>query len=275
VAAALPQAIIGDALRLRQVLTNLLNNAVKFTDEGSISVSAGVLELRSEDVLLGFEVADTGVGIDTAEGALLFDPFVQADVSTTRRYGGTGLGLAISRQLVACMDGEMHLDSKLGRGSVFSFTMPSRIAPTLLEPRSATALAGPKEADAVLDGARILLAEDNAVNEMVTTAMLGNLGCVVCVARTGAEAASLVESRSFDLVLMDCQMPDFDGFDATRCIRAREYERALTRLPIIALTAHAMAGDRERCLAAGMDDYLRKPFEFDDLRAVLRRWLGG
>jgi signal transduction histidine kinase/ActR/RegA family two-component response regulator len=320
----IPAALRGDPGRLRQVLTNLVGNAVKFTDHGRVELrvtrsqeSGARPVLRNEgsqetgaasDAPTGpavpfpvgaglappdappsptptiqhptpavtFTVADTGIGVSPEARARLFQAFAQADGSTTRRYGGTGLGLAISRQLVELMGGEIGLTSEPGRGSTFWFTVP-------LQPASEQTAPAPRPTPAVTDrlgsvparregpGARVLVAEDNPINQRVAVRMLERLGLAADVAKDGRAALDSLARRSYALVLMDCQMPELDGFEATARIRAGETTEQ--RTPIVAMTASAMRGDRERCLAAGMDDYISKPVRIEELRAVLTRWL--
>jgi len=262
-----PCWITGDPSRLGQLLTNLVGNAVKFTDRGTITVR--VREVAGDaDLTLRFEVADTGIGIDPTLQERIFSPFEQADGSTTRRYGGTGLGLAICREMVALMDGEIGVESRPCVGSTFWFTLPTRrTAP----PPSPALAPSPRNPTAPRCHGRILVAEDNPVNQQVAAAMLDALGHHVVVVADGREAVAAVDDGGFDLCLMDCQMPEMDGFEATAAIRDGETEGV--HLPIVALTAHAVAGDRDRCLAAGMDDYLSKPFTERGLAAMVVRWL--
>jgi len=270
-----PPCLRGDPGRLRQILLNLVGNAVKFTDQGQIVVRAslqGVLEGRAG---IRIEVADTGMGIPPEIQAKLFQPFTQADASTTRRFGGTGLGLAISKRLVERMEGEIGVESAPGKGSTFWFTVRLPVCdPQALEPKSrswwptyAESPSAPPQAARI----RLLLAEDNPVNRKVAEGMLHRMGYRVDVAVDGAEAVAAARSTRYDAILMDCQMPNMDGFEATRQIR--RHERGGQRTPIIAMTANALAGDRERCLAAGMDDYLSKPVTGAALARTLESWL--
>ncbi|MBL8420843.1 MAG: response regulator [Dechloromonas sp.] len=261
-----PNGLHGDMPRLRQVLTNLVGNAIKFTDSGAVSVSVGCLD----GWRLRFAVQDTGIGIADEDAALIFDAFAQADGSHTRRHGGTGLGLAISRQIVTLMGGDIGVDSKPQQGSTFWLELPFEPARQALAEPAADRLG----TTAVRLHGHVLLVEDNPVNQLVARAFLEDMGLQVGAADNGRIALDRVGQESFDLILMDCQMPEMDGFEATAQIRARQREGQLRgKLPIIALTANAVEGDRERCLAAGMDDYLSKPFTRERLAVTLGSWL--
>lgn len=246
----------GDAGRILQVVNNLCSNAVKFTEKGAVTLSAAV----ENDGRVRISVADTGIGIPAGKQQAVFGKFEQADSSTTRKYGGTGLGLAISAELAALMGGGIALESEEGKGSVFHFTLP-------LPPAEAAEGA---RAAARMEGASVLLAEDNPVNQEVMTGLLRRRGLSPVIACDGCEAVRLTRERKFDIVFMDCQMPVMDGYEAAGIIRHAEKGR---RNVIVALTASAMDGDREKCLAAGMDDFLSKPVNEDELEAVLTRWL--
>jgi signal transduction histidine kinase/DNA-binding response OmpR family regulator len=274
-----PAVVRGDPGHLRQVLLNLLSNAVKFTAEGRVALR--VRRGPSADTMR-FEVADTGIGIAAEARAAVFEPFVQADASTTRRYGGTGLGLAICRKLVGMMGGEIGVESEPGRGSTFWFTarlapgLPALPAPAPVTATSAAAAGEGASAPAARptwNGARVLVAEDDALNQVVVRGMLERRGCVVDIVDTGRSAVDAVHERAYALVLMDGQMPEMDGLAATRAIRSAEPADGRP-IRIVALTAAAMRDDRERCIAAGMDDYLTKPLRPEALDAVLERWLG-
>ncbi len=265
----------GDPFRLRQIVSNLVSNAVKFTHTGQVTVQVALLQETASDLQVSISVEDTGIGIPAAAQGRIFEQFSQADGSTTREYGGTGLGLAICARLVGIMRGSIHVESALGRGSRFlvdlrlakSRAAPSDLRSRGLQPGSATAQAA--------SGHQVLLVEDNRINQLVAQAMLENLGLAVVVASGGAEAVRLVQEQPFSLVLMDCQMPGMDGFEATRRIREREAAtQARPSTPIIALTANAMPGDREACLAAGMSDYLAKPLTMAALEKVVTSYLG-
>jgi two-component system sensor histidine kinase/response regulator len=264
-------AFLGDAHRIGQVLLNLAGNAIKFTQQGQVLVSVA-WETRDEGrATLHFAVRDHGIGISPEQQARLFQPFSQADASTTRHYGGTGLGLAISRRLVAMMGGEIWLESTLGLGSTFHFTLPLPVTeqtPDDFPPGDSKRLNSAVLAK--LRGSEVLVVEDGELNQEVICDFLKQAGLQVRLANDGEEALRALADGTPDCVLMDCQMPVMDGFEATRRLRAQERYRGL---PVIALTANAMTGDRERCLAAGMDDFLSKPFNFSDLLAVLVRWI--
>ena len=272
VAAAIPARVEGDGLRLRQIVLNLLGNAVKFTGEGSVTLLAGVLHAEGR-AWIEVEVRDTGIGIAPERQAAVFDHFVQSDARVARSYGGTGLGLSISAQLARMMGGTLTLRSTPGKGSSFFLRVP--LVP-LAEPAPAAAAPAVPAAAAPADRAlRVLLAEDHEINQMLATAMLERLGAEPTVAPDGAAAIAAVAAAEaagapFDLVLMDMQMPVLDGLEATRRLRA-EGRNAAT-LPIVALTANAYADDIDLCLAAGMQAHLAKPLRMDDLRGVLERW---
>jgi signal transduction histidine kinase len=260
----------GGAGRLRQVLTNLIGNAIKFTEEGEVFV--GVTEEMNTDgeTFLRFTIKDTGIGLPLDVQPRLF----QADGSTTRRYGGTGLGLAISKQLVELMGGEIGFASEPGQGSTFWFTV--RMEKQLAGQSVVIDACKPAKRDTPIDAEtksnmRILLVEDYVINQDVAIRQLKELGYSADVANDGLAALKALESAPYDMVLMDCQMPVMDGYDATAKIRGREVTGA--HIPIIAMTANAMMGDREKCIAAGMDDYITKPIEAEDLKRVLEQWL--
>jgi len=264
-----PQAIIGDPGRLQQILANLLSNAVKFTDKGAISVSVCGEKFNGTRYKLHFEVRDTGIGIPAEKTSRLFKPFTQVDSSTTRRYGGTGLGLAISKKLVELMGGRIWVESKLGEGSVFHFTIFADAA--LVTP--GTGMKSENEAKySQLEGReqiRILLAEDNVVNQMVLLKMLNKLGYHADAVANGKDVLSSLERQPYDIILMDVQMPEMDGFEAARAIR--KLLPSGDQPKIIAITAYALKGDREKCLDAGMDDYISKPVKLEDLSEKLAK----
>ncbi len=265
-----PTVLRGDALRLRQTLINLVGNALKFTAKGSVTVKAARMDEVDGSCVVRFEVIDTGIGIPRESQRRLFEPFSQADSSTTRRYGGTGLGLAICRRVVELMGGALGVASEPGGGSTFWFSVRLELPPNVAPSRP---LGGARPAERVAGVLRVLVVEDNSVNRDVARGLLETLGCQVDVAGDGAEAVVACTQVEYDVVLMDCQMPHLDGYEATR--RIRSSEGSGRRTPVIGLTASAMKGDRERCLAAGMDDYLPKPVRPGDLEAVLHRWGGG
>ena len=267
---SLPELMLGDPMRIRQVIVNLVSNALKFTKQGEVKISIDVVSKSIDSVELKVTVSDTGIGIPVAAQYTLFNAFTQADGSTTRKYGGTGLGLAIVSQLVDMMGGTLGLDSVEGEGSSFWFTAKLKTAAE----KHVTPLDTVASNEGLQLNARILLVEDNPVNQMVAQKMLERIGLKATLANNGVEALHCLDEQSFDLVLMDCQMPEMDGFDATREIRKLEFKTPQQmRLPIIAMTANVMSGDRERCLETGMDDYIGKPVQRDQLATVLRKWL--
>ena len=247
-----PGAVIGDRMRLQQVLLNLVGNAIKFTERGEVEMSLRSLS-HNDDAHLEFAVRDTGIGISPSALEHLFQPFTQADASTTRRFGGTGLGLSICKSLVEMMGGTIWVESELGKGSTFSFTVRLPLAKEL-PPDFEAPVAVPTVAGGQLC---VLLVEDNPANQKLATYILQDRGHKVEVAGDGQEAVRLTEQKPYDVILMDVQMPGMNGLEATAVIRKRE--RGGSRVPIIAMTAHAMQEDRERCLAAGMDGYISKP----------------
>jgi signal transduction histidine kinase/ActR/RegA family two-component response regulator len=269
---SVPERVVGDPSRLRQVLLNLLGNAVKFTDAGTVSLSVEPSAADGATVRLRFIVADTGIGIDPAELPSLFQPFSQLDSSNTRRHGGSGLGLAISREIVNLMGGGIEVESRRGSGSRFTVTIPFGAASAAsAEPPPVRADSGAVENAPPIRQSkplRVLLVEDNPVNRLVALRMLETLGCKTDVAEEGRQAVEACSRTEYDAVLMDCQMPVMDGYEATRAIRSRE-SFGRRRVRIVAVTANALEGDRERCLAAGMDDHVPKPVTFGALRAIL------
>lgn len=291
-----PPLLRGDPGRLNQVLTNLLDNAVKFTEQGEIAVEVHCLgpDPRPLDsCVLRLVVRDTGIGIFPEARARIFDPFAQADGSTSRRYGGTGLGLAIVKQLVSLMGGEIWVESALAQGATFWFTVRLEGVPVPTDARQVVAgdPHGEQECGQAQErfDAYVLLVEDNPVNQEVSRLLLESMGCRVDLAADGQAALARLSRGHYDLIIfMDCQLPGMDGFETTRLVREKEADRASAlvlearsaertpqpdRTPIIALTAHAVKGDRDACLAAGMDDYVSKPFSQGQLSSVLRRWL--
>jgi PAS domain S-box-containing protein len=271
-----PMQLRGDAGRLRQILANLGGNGVKFTNRGRVQILVKVEKEEETNITLRFSVSDTGIGIPANRLKALFTPFTQADGSTTRKYGGTGLGLAISKQLAQMMDGKIGAESTEGVGSTFWFTARFEKTANSAHSLTSSAEAAPMAADPALtlpDTVRILLAEDNPVNQRVALAMLKRLGCRTDVVANGREAVEALQNVPYDLVLMDCQMPVMDGFEATRAVRQKEAASSSPSIPIIAMTASAMQADREKCLQAGMSDFIAKPVQPGELAEMLARWL--
>ena len=261
----LPTYVLGDAVRLKQVLLNLTGNAIKFTEQGRVGISVALVRSAPQAATLRFSVCDTGIGMDLATQAKLFQVFSQGDSSMTRRFGGTGLGLAISQRLINRMGGRIVVQSKAGEGSEFSFELTLPLAtPPPAHSRSPFLPAPP-----TLTG-QVLVVEDDRVNQRVIELLLQKLGLSCIVVADGASAVELAPLQQWDAILMDCQMPGMDGFEATRQIRRL---LAGKPMPIIALTANAMTGDREDCVNAGMDDFLAKPVRQEELRVCLERWL--
>jgi PAS domain S-box-containing protein len=272
---SVPDTVEGDSVRLRQILINLKGNALKFTEHGEVYLETRLEEETPEDILLRFEVRDTGTGITPEAQRKIFDAFSQADSSMARRHEGTGLGLAISKQLVEMMGGNIGMESTTGKGSLFWFTVRLKRAHTIAKQKVEGEAQGKvTESCSLGPQLRVLLAEDNPVNQEVGRLILEGLDCLVEVVDDGRHAVEEVFSERYDLVFMDCQMPDMDGYEATKMIRQREAKigAEMRRVPIIALTAHAMEGDRELCLAAGMDDYVSKPFNAAQIGAILEKW---
>ena len=263
-----PEQARGDGRRLGQVLMNIVSNAVKFTSQGVVAVDARVLEDGTERTLR-IEVSDSGIGIDAAILEQMFQPFTQADVSTTRNFGGTGLGLAIARELIELMGGTIGAQADPAGGSMFWIELVLAAPIDGNEDLPAEDRDGPAAVPAWLTAPLVLVAEDSPVNQIVATRALERCGCVVEVASDGREALEMLAARHYDAVLMDCQMPGMDGYQATAELRARE--NGGPRMPVIAMTARAMEGDRLRCLAAGMDDYITKPIRREQLTETLQR----
>ncbi len=273
---ALPPVLVGDAMRLHQVLLNLGGNAVKFTSQGRVVIALRLLDVQGQAARVVFSVQDSGIGIAPENRDHIFSGFSQAEASTTRRFGGTGLGLAISQRLVGLMGGDLQLDSVLGQGSTFHFTLVLPLAANIPnEAAGADAARRPATRGLHrqrLKGMRLLLVEDNPINQQVAQELLASEGALVSVAANGQLGVDAVAAAQppFDAVLMDIQMPVLDGYDATRLIRQRWGPQDL---PVIAMTANAMASDREACLAAGMNDHVGKPFDLNHLVALLLRWV--
>jgi CheY-like chemotaxis protein len=291
----LSTAFVGDPVRLRQILVNLIGNSIKFTKEGGVTIVV-IGESKTETGLtLRFEVHDTGIGLSQQELKKLFRPFIQADNSTTRKFGGSGLGLFIVKRLVDLMNGSFGLDSELGRGSMFWFeiklgkqesalqsamvdltlSQPLFIQESLpLEVNSQQSSRFAPTTDSDLAGnIHILVVEDFEINQDVILEMLNNLGFIVDLARNGREAVDMSRDKRYDLIFMDLHMPEMDGHQATAAIREREQaSRSDEKIPIVAVTADAMVGDQEKCLASGMNGYLSKPFKAKDLHRIVKQW---
>jgi signal transduction histidine kinase/CheY-like chemotaxis protein/HPt (histidine-containing phosphotransfer) domain-containing protein len=262
----LPEMVRGDSGRLRQIIQNLVSNAIKFTDSGEVALKAELESKEQNQLTIRFTVSDTGIGIPAQQQESIFSPFTQADSSTTRKYGGTGLGLTISARLASMMGGRIWLESEIGRGSRFCFLVRMEVLEKTTPPTFTTVL--PLEPTSRSRAFRILLAEDNRVNQAVASRLLAKLGHTPVIANNGREAIDLLQQESFDLVLMDIQMPEMDGILATKSIRERE-KSTHGHIPIIAMTAHAMKGDRARCIAAGMDGYVTKPINLEEVTAAI------
>ncbi len=271
---SVPDALLGDPLRLRQVLVNLVGNAVRFTDRGRVSVRVGLESQTGSEAVIHARVTDSGVGIPPEKHRLIFDPFRQADGSTARRYGGVGLGLTISSRLVELMGGQIRVESEVGQGSTFRFTVRVSLASEEAKSelaRASRAIPAPDSQGAEVRRLRVLLAEDTIVNQRLVAQLLKKDGHDILIVGNGREAVAAALGSEFDVLLMDIQMPVMDGFEATAIIRQAEQDRG-RHIPIVAMTAHTMKGDEQKCIDAGMDDYLSKPIDFADLRAMLQKW---
>ena len=259
-----PGAVLGDPTRLRQVLVNLVGNAAKFTKHGFVHLCVNSSSaLDSGAIPFRFVVEDSGIGIPADKHSDIFEAFSQAESSTTRRFGGTGLGLPIAKQLAHLMGGSLRLVDSTSAGSVFELSLA-------LKPATLSRTKSPGEVAVRVSG-HVLVVDDNQVNRDIASAMLRHAGCTVDVATGGADAIARVASAHYDLVFMDCQMPGMDGYEATRRIRTAELRAGSTPVPVIALTANALQGDREKCLEAGMTDFVSKPFTLDQLQKALER----
>jgi CheY-like chemotaxis protein len=264
----LPRMVVGDHARLRQIIMNLVGNAIKFTERGEVALEATAESLSGQDLLLHCVVRDTGIGIPENKQAAIFQMFEQVDSSLARRYGGAGLGLAIAARLVGLMGGRIWVESEVGRGSRFHFTARLDLAPAVIAPPEGSLVSSRREAGRKL---RVLLAEDSLVNQKLAVALLERDGHAVTVVDNGRKLLAVLEFEKFDLVLADVQMPEMDGLEATAAIRAKEQQSG-GHIPIIALTAHALPSHRAQCLNAGMDGYITKPIRrkelFDAIEAV-------
>jgi len=271
---SIPRYVIGDIGRIRQVLINLIGNAIKFTEKGRIVIRVEGRADADGFYLINISVEDTGIGISSDKVEAIFDKFAQVEEATTRRHAGTGLGLTICRQLVQVMGGHISVKSELGVGTSFLVTLKLKKASP--EQMSALQTDQPEAvlpADLLFDGVNVLLAEDNPTNQMIAGEMLTQYGCNVSYAETGSEVLEAVKVADFDFIFMDCRMPEMDGYEATRLLRAQEKDLGKNRMPVIALTANAMQGDRELCIEAGMDDYISKPVRKDQIGGMLMKWL--
>jgi PAS domain S-box-containing protein len=266
-ASTVPASLNGDPGRLRQILVNLISNGIKFTDRGQVTIEVGTLLVTDTEAKLRFEITDTGIGISETSMSKLFEVFSQADASTTRKYGGTGLGLSICKRLVALMRGEIGLRSTEGVGSTFWFTV------TLPIGKSAVVETPVRQLRPNSQRLRVLIAEDNQVNQIVAKKMVEKIGHSAHTVANGLEVLAALKVATYDLILMDCQMPEMDGYEATKVIR--DTNASWNTIPIIALTANAMAGDREKCLAAGMNHYVAKPIREQDLAAAVEIMIFG
>jgi PAS domain S-box-containing protein len=276
----LPRYVLGDSNRLRQILNNLISNAIKFTKQGEIDISVEVIsEEINPNSKIKFVIRDSGIGISKFNQDFVFESFVQADISTTRRFGGTGLGLSISKQLVSFMGGEIGFESEIAVGSTFWFTLNLEKYPnqtpleTTIHDSSApnSNLIGFDKKNLIFSDANVLIAEDNEINQQVAVGLLKTFGIIVDIAKNGFEAIEMTKLRQYDLVFMDCQMPQLDGFEATKVIR--QLESKDKKVPIIAMTASVLASEQQKCISSGMDDFLGKPFSANDLGAILIKYL--
>ena len=275
IAPNVPQSVIGDPGRLRQILVNLIGNSIKFTEEGEICIDVQIHKKVSDKTCVRFVVSDTGIGIPNDKKNVIFESFSQVDSSTTRKYGGSGLGLTITSRLVSIMNGNIWFESELGKGTSFYFTIDFQEVDNICEINKLTKkeLSNKKLAPVSDKKLKILVAEDNEVNQLLTKLMLEEFGHHVTIAENGKEALSHYENYQFDIILMDVQMPEMSGFEATAVIREREKEKK-SHIPIIAVTAHAMQGDKDRCLKAGMDNYITKPIDPDKLFEIIEKITG-
>ena len=269
IAPDVPLLLKGDFGRLQQIIINLVGNAIKFTEFGSVTISAALDSIESGYAIIRVMVSDTGIGIPHGRRAAIFSPFTQADGSTTRKFGGTGLGLTICKQLAVLMGGDIGVESEVGSGSTFWFTVHCEILAKDAITEQSPAANFDQLDDTAPASVRILLAEDNVINQKVALSLLGKLGYTADIAANGLEVIKALELADYDLVLMDCQMPEMDGFEATIRIRDEASSVRNHRVPIVAMTANAMKEDRERCLEVGMNDYLSKPVRKEGLRMAI------
>lgn len=273
IAPEVPASLRGDPEKIQQILINMVGNAIKFTEKGQVLLRIETRQQEREDLTLAFFIEDTGIGIPEHARNRIFQAFSQVDSSTTRKYGGTGLGLAICRQLVEQLGGDIGFDSVVGQGSIFWFTIPVKMG---IAPSPGTSSASPASDNAfqlsLAHGSRLLVVEDNVINKNVLLKMLKKLGYQADAVDNGQLAIDALGRQTYDLVLMDCQMPVMDGYEATTAIRQKETDTG-RHIPIIAVTAHVMQGDREKCLKAGMDDYIPKPVNAGLLKTTLEKWL--
>jgi CheY-like chemotaxis protein len=264
--------VIGDTQRLKQVVLNLVGNAIKFTEQGGVSLRLSAQQAPEGQVGVVFEVRDTGIGMDQEALANLFEPFHQVDATRSRRRGGTGLGLAISQRIVQAMGGNIEVKTQPGRGSRFRFALALQHDRSGVHAPPSDSAMGGLDSDTLLNG-RVLVVEDNEVNRMIAREMLQSLGIDVFEAADGMQALEQINGHRVDLVLMDCQMPVMDGYVATEELRKREARLGLPRLPVVALTANAFDEDAQRSREAGMDGHLAKPYTREQLRDLLTTWL--
>lgn len=267
----MPVSVFGDPGRIRQILINLMSNAIKFSHSGSVTLRLNTTPCHQEEILLRFQVQDTGIGLSEEAQKNLFIPFTQADSATNRKFGGTGLGLSICKRLVELMGGEIGVKSTIGQGSTFWFTLKLKRAHAISNTKASSNSLTAAQANLGRGRYRVLLAEDNQVNQVIALRMLEKLGFRVDFVGNGQEVLDALKERPYDLVLMDCQMPEMDGYEATAAIRSSDTN--YSSIPILAMTANAMKGDEERCLQSGMNDYLAKPISIKSLATVLEKWL--
>jgi CheY-like chemotaxis protein len=267
----LPDLLFGDPFRLNQIITNLVSNAIKFTEKGSVKISVTSLPGESEKITLLFKVCDSGIGISAEGKEKLFKEFSQVDTSTTRKYGGTGLGLAISNNLVKLMEGEIGVNSEIGKGSEFWFKLPYSYFPQKTETTTETNIESDFE---IPKTTKILYAEDNLINQRITAMQLQKLGISCDIAKNGLEALELYKTNEYDMILMDVQMPELDGLGCTKQIREYEKTKNLMHcIYIVAVTANNDASDKQNCIEAGMNDFISKPFKENEIREKIQNAL--